>query len=324
MTDKDDNVFGYKDYDDSQDINKYPVTMEYGYHPDSSEGYRWLDHTIEVGKAFKYKRDEFRRCVFFLVLCNIAKVTDASENNMFSRIRLESGLDKSTIHDYVKAAKVESKLNITQGVMSIDALTYLAEHAAEEKWKPIFDLGMSLKEEAFTLELEQDKGKKRKKNSSIRSNKTNPYLTKSQLEDALRQHEKIIDLVDNSKKSKPTKSSNVISIRDSKSKEKPNGKQPLKRKEFLKPKPERTPNQEQTKRSNEKQSPKSIDTKIDQAKTKLLKLSTSQKDCALNILLEPRVEEKIAYFLLRQLKPEDLKQFIKELKNDIKSHKQKQ
>jgi len=65
---------------------------------------------------------------------------------LFKGIIKESGINRSTAYDYVNAAIVETKLNITQGVMSVDALVYLKQHAVIEDWKDIFDNGMENKE----------------------------------------------------------------------------------------------------------------------------------------------------------------------------------
>jgi len=305
-------------FNDISDIEQYPVCIGYGDRPDLIEGYRWREHTIEVGKSFVGKGVEFRRCVFFLIHYNVAEVTKVSEQDMFREIRYKSGLDKSTILDYVKAAKVESSLNITQGVMSVDALTYLAENANESDWKTIFDLGMRIKEEASTLKIELAKNKKKRK-SRFKPKTPNDYLTKTQVNNAIREFNKLNKHTEYSEdqsspnnniipfngisRKTPSAASNKLSYR--------------KKKQASECGLMYSTDAELIKFSLDEASKKCKAEKIKKAKARLFGLSLKQKNIVLDILCQNSIEERLCTFLLKKLKPDEVEQLIEDLSLDI-------
>ena len=293
---------------------KMPVFMEYGMQPSSEQGaIEWFEETVCQAKNLNSSTQELRRSLFFLVFYDIHMLIRSSRTYMFKDIVKKSGLNPSTIYDYVNAAMVEKELNLTQGVMSIDALVYLKEHASKEDWKVIFDNGIELKR----AHQEIEKSNKKRSRSSRNRKALNEYLTKKQVQDSiasLKKHNKQSQ-VDNASKVEVDGNSNSL-----KSNKKHNSKlegwdnNPLQSYDddvvYYYDDDDDEIHKKQLKIA-----------KTQKLKKQALGMAIEKKEKMLKVFLDPSstYPERLAFRLSRRLDSETLNKLIEELKIDIEN-----
>lgn len=300
-----------------EDNEKLPVIMAYGLDPSVDDADEWIEETIRMAKEVKQSSQEVRRCVFFLVWYDIHKLAGMSRVYMFKDIIKKSGLNRSTIYDYVNAALVETELNITQGVMSVDALVYLKEHASKEDWQDIFDNGM----EAKRVDQEIQKSKKKKRSRYPRKAKAqNEYLTKEQVKDSIKNHNRQsrVDNGSNTEDSENSKTSNVVKINSPKSGKKRKSKLADWGSKFIDPLKDTKVEYVADDYEIDKKPPKTI-VNIEKLKKKALGMSIKKKKKMLKVFSNPSLTypERLAFRLSKKLEPDALEKLIKEIEKDI-------
>ncbi|MGY6275710.1 hypothetical protein [Methylomonas sp. MgM2] len=297
------------EYYDEEHFSQILPVIGYDLPPSNkAEAKYWVDHAINLGKAIKENHHEIRRVIFFLVYFEVYKKLGLDELELFEKIRRKSGLNKSTIYDYMNAAIVEVELDITQGVMSVDALTYLYHHTEEDERKDIFELGMETKKVAE--EINKSSNKKKKKRS--RNTKSNEYLTKKQVVEAIEQYNKhdgeLRISIDDSDQKKHRPKGNTAKLNKEEAYDTSIYETPL----VITSTKDKSTKDLGTKRERPSQL-------IEAKKDKLFHLSIVRMKAALKILEHPKTEGKIAYFLLRKLDKEEISKIITALKKEVRS-----
>lgn len=100
-------------------IKYYAISKEYAvavpfitpsYKPIVEEAKQLYLHFVEPEKATLKYKNEFKKLISYLVLNNAAEILGKTNRELFYELQRMSGLNRSTLHRYIKSAKLGIEL----------------------------------------------------------------------------------------------------------------------------------------------------------------------------------------------------------------------